>query len=174
MNASSQRWASRVSSAAFHSANTSSTHGSVNVGSLVPTPETTRPGHEVGVLEGQVDSGSAAHREADDGGRSQVESVEHGRQVVAVSVCGGGGGRLSVTSGVDEDDSLSVGERGHLRLPHPVVQPAAVQEHQRASRSVVRPDGQVALGNADVGSHQSGHHDTQGVTTAITMSTEVS
>ena len=43
MNASSQRWASRVSSAAFHSANASSTHGSVNVGSLVPTPETTSP-----------------------------------------------------------------------------------------------------------------------------------
>lgn len=58
---------------------------------------------------------------------------------------------------------MSSGERRHLVLPHPVVEAATVQEHERAARVVVRPDGQVAVWNGNVGPCEIADHDTQGV-----------
>ena len=52
------------------------------------------------------------------------------------------------------------GKRRHLVVPHPVVQAATVEEDEGAARPGVRPNGQVAVRDSDLGSPQVTGHDT--------------
>ena len=69
---------------------------------------------------------------------------------------------------------MRAGKRRHLVVPHPVVQPATVEEDEGAARAGVRPDGHVAVRDSDLGSRQVTGHDTQVVIIELGMSTEVS
>ena len=122
------------------------------------------PGDAVGVLERGVDGGPAAHRDPDEDGALDLQRVEQGDHVVAEPRLGGGR-RPAVAAGVGRNDA-PLGERVELRPPHPVVDRAAVQEHERrgARTRVAVDESDVLVGEGEAlkvfGSTQ---HDNQGV-----------
>jgi hypothetical protein len=92
-------------------------------------------------LHREVDRGAPAHGHPDHDDLGEVEGVEEGADVVDEAVGRARGGGLAVGAGVRGDDS-AFGERAELRSPHPVVEAAAVQQHDGigAGRAVVVGD----------------------------------
>ena len=92
----------------------------------------------VGMGAAELHQTHATHRVADDDGVAEVEALEHGGDVVAErahAVAGGPGDRPAVSTEVDGDDPVPVGELLQLGCPHVGAQGDAVQQDQRAARS---------------------------------------
>ncbi len=88
------------------------------------------------MFEGEVDRYSAAARASDHRRLLDAEVVEQVECVLAIGELHVLGVGLSVATGVEADDEVIRGERRHLRIPHPQVGDAGVEEEQGRRRDV--------------------------------------
>jgi len=102
-----------------------------------------------GRLERQLEHGPAAERGTDQCGAFHTSEIERVSDSSAIRDDIVFERRLAESWKIDADDQVSLGERAQLRLPHPRIRDARMDEGNRGPRAVhVEPDAHWSSANS--------------------------